>query len=525
MVRHCSLLLVFLFCIHNVARVDAVSLNKRSSLFNNQPSKNWVVLAAGSNTWENYRHQADVFHAYQLVRKNNVPPENIITFAYDDIANNPKNPFKGKVFHDYEHEDVYNGVVIDYRGKDVTRDNFVKVLKGDKKLEANEKKVLKSGPDDNVFIFFSGHGAVSHIGFLEEYLYAMELNDTLAYMHSKKMFNKLVLYMEACYSGSMFKDVLPSNMGIYATTSAKEDEKSHAIFCFDPTIRVCLANVFSDAWIADSEQHNIKKRTLEKQYGAVKRKALSHVMKYGEMPNDVDRKPPSQAHLLSNSRRLMEAETEEEHEAAWRRLNRALQLDHIVGEMFRDIDVDVTTHHKPTIKGLSKRDELMCFKAPNDVDRKPPSQAHLLSNSRRLMEAETEEEYEATWRRLHRALELGHIVKETFRDVVMDVTTHHKPTVKALSKRDELICFQALFDQFRTRCFTVQQASSRGSPGHKSPNGVVQSRIQSRNPHRVCPQHLLLTGTHYVIADVTVILQMTILAKTARVKFGDNAGS
>ncbi|KER18696.1 hypothetical protein T265_15884, partial [Opisthorchis viverrini] len=61
--------------------------------------------------------QADVFHAYQLVRKNNVPAKNIITFAYDDIASNPKNPFKGKVFHDYEHRDVYNGVEIDYRGK------------------------------------------------------------------------------------------------------------------------------------------------------------------------------------------------------------------------------------------------------------------------------------------------------------------------------------------------------------------------------------------------------------------------
>ncbi|KER18848.1 hypothetical protein T265_15791, partial [Opisthorchis viverrini] len=183
--------------------------------------------------------QADVYHAYQVVRENNVPPENIITFAYDDIANSRKNPFKGKVFHDYEHEDVYKGVVIDYRGKDVTRDNFLKVLKGDKKLEANKKKVLKSGPNDNVFIFYSGHGGASYITFLKEYestslvtvsssassrahknfllvlrqLYAMELNDTLAYMHSKKMFNKLVLYVEACYSGSMFKDVIPSHMG------------------------------------------------------------------------------------------------------------------------------------------------------------------------------------------------------------------------------------------------------------------------------------------------------------------------
>ncbi|KER20205.1 hypothetical protein T265_11191 [Opisthorchis viverrini] len=284
MMRPCSVLIAFLFCINHVAVLEGVGFQNCSSIFYNQPSKNWVVLVAGSKTWRNYRHQADVFHAYQLVRKNNVPPENIITFAYDDIANNPNdddvdddddddsddddsdddydsednhdsggnddddgndeddgdvddddvndqddndgdnadvddgdegdnvavdggddavygdddneqdddddqdedvddfdhddtdddqdddddkddeddiNPFKGQVFNHYDHLDVYNGVVIDYRGKvslcsdarqsdeflhrftDVTRDNFVKVLKGDEKLEADKKKVLK----------------------------------------------------------------------------------------------------------------------------------------------------------------------------------------------------------------------------------------------------------------------------------------------------------------------------------------------------------------------------------------------
>ena len=32
--------------------------------------------------------QADVCHAYQILRRNGVPPENIIVMMYDDIANN-----------------------------------------------------------------------------------------------------------------------------------------------------------------------------------------------------------------------------------------------------------------------------------------------------------------------------------------------------------------------------------------------------------------------------------------------------
>jgi len=60
---------------------------------------NWAVLVAGSNTYANYRHQSDVFHAYQILKKNGFTQDRIITFAYDDIAQNIKNPIKGKVFN------------------------------------------------------------------------------------------------------------------------------------------------------------------------------------------------------------------------------------------------------------------------------------------------------------------------------------------------------------------------------------------------------------------------------------------
>ena len=41
----------------------------------------WTVLVAGSNGYDNYRHQADVLHAYQLLQKNHqIPKERIILF-------------------------------------------------------------------------------------------------------------------------------------------------------------------------------------------------------------------------------------------------------------------------------------------------------------------------------------------------------------------------------------------------------------------------------------------------------------
>jgi len=85
---------------------------------------NWAVLVAGSNTWSNYRHQADVYHAYQVLIKGGFDPERIITLAYDDIAHHLTNPFKGKVFNKPTYKepgvDVYAGVKIDYSKLHVT---------------------------------------------------------------------------------------------------------------------------------------------------------------------------------------------------------------------------------------------------------------------------------------------------------------------------------------------------------------------------------------------------------------------
>lgn len=49
---------------------------------------NYAVLVAGSSGYDNYRHQADVCHAYQILHKNGIPDENIVVMMYDDIAHN-----------------------------------------------------------------------------------------------------------------------------------------------------------------------------------------------------------------------------------------------------------------------------------------------------------------------------------------------------------------------------------------------------------------------------------------------------
>lgn len=57
-----------------------------------------------------YSIQADVCHAYQILKKGGLKDENIVVFMYDDIAYNELNPKKGVIINSPQGHDVYAGV-------------------------------------------------------------------------------------------------------------------------------------------------------------------------------------------------------------------------------------------------------------------------------------------------------------------------------------------------------------------------------------------------------------------------------
>ncbi|RHN45082.1 putative legumain protein [Medicago truncatula] len=127
--------------------------------------KKWAFLVAGSNGYVNYRHQADICHAYQILKKGGLKDENIVVFMYDDIAYNPQNPRRGVLINHPNGSDVYNGVPKDYIGDYGNLENFLAVLSGNKSAtKGGSGKVLDTGPDDTIFIFYTDHGSPGSIG-------------------------------------------------------------------------------------------------------------------------------------------------------------------------------------------------------------------------------------------------------------------------------------------------------------------------------------------------------------------------
>ncbi|KAL1211003.1 Vacuolar-processing enzyme beta-isozyme [Cardamine amara subsp. amara] len=232
----------------------------------------WAVLVAGSSGYGNYRHQADVCHAYQILRKGGLKEENIVVFMYDDIANHPLNPRQGILINHPDGDDVYSGVPKDYTGKNVTAANFYAVLLGD-------QNAVKGG---------SGMPNTPHV-------YAADFIETLKKKHAAGTYKEMVIYVEACESGSVFEGIMPKALNIYVTTASNAQESSFGTYCpgMNPAppseYITCLGDLYSVAWMEDSETHNLKKETIKQQIQTVKMRTSnyntysggSHVMEYG----------------------------------------------------------------------------------------------------------------------------------------------------------------------------------------------------------------------------------------------------
>ena len=269
----------------------------------------YAVLVAGSKGYPNYRHQADIAHAYKILTDGGIEPGNIITMMYNDIAKAARNPHRGQLFNAPDSDDgtpatdVYAAVKdhIDYESYHVTAKNFVKVLTGDTSAPG---PVLKSGEEDEVFVYFADHGGVGIIAFpsflpgLGNTLHADTLNKALKTMKKKKMFKKLVFYMEACESGSMFDPLSPRTLldpalGIYAVTAANHNESSWGWYCgsdmggnkvHGKNLGVCLGDLFSIKWMENTDAADASKETLLQQFVSVKNATFkSHVQRFGNL--------------------------------------------------------------------------------------------------------------------------------------------------------------------------------------------------------------------------------------------------
>ncbi|MBO4611922.1 MAG: ABC transporter substrate-binding protein [Bacteroidaceae bacterium] len=214
-----------------------------SSITYPELDKKWALLVAASNGWKNYRHQADVLQMYQILRQQGYDDDHIVLIMEDDIANNPKNPQPGviKVRTEEDAPNVYKDVVIDYKTSSLEPEDITHILCGEKSERLPH--VIQGDSDDNVLIFWSGHGSPGQMIWLDrEEGFTTELaQQTFAAMNGH--YRKLLCLIEACYSGSVMK-AAEGFPGVLAFTAASPTETSKADI-YSTDLNVWMSNRFT----------------------------------------------------------------------------------------------------------------------------------------------------------------------------------------------------------------------------------------------------------------------------------------
>ncbi|KAK6201437.1 peptidase C13 family-domain-containing protein [Scheffersomyces amazonensis] len=192
-------------------------------------TNNWAVLVSTSRFWFNYRHMANVLSLYRTVKRLGIPDSQIILMLSDDIACNPRNAFPGTVFNNNNQAiDVYGDEVeVDYRGYEVTVENFIRLLTDRWDPDHPRSKRLLTDENSNIFIYLTGHGGNEFLKFQDaEEIGAYDIADAFEQMYEKKRYNEIFFMIDTCQANTMYERLYSPN--ILAVGSSKLDESSYS---------------------------------------------------------------------------------------------------------------------------------------------------------------------------------------------------------------------------------------------------------------------------------------------------------
>ena len=202
-------------------------------------TSNWAVLVSTSRFWFNYRHLANVLSFYRTVKRLGIPDNQIILMLPDDMACNPRNTFPGAVFNDKSRDlDLYDdksalenlgmgGIEVDYRGNEVTVENFIRLLTDRWPSSHPHSKRLMTNSQSNVLIYLTGHGGNEFLKFQDsEEISSFDIADAFEQMYEKKRYHELLFMIDTCQANTMYEAFYTP--GVLATGSSAKDQSSYS---------------------------------------------------------------------------------------------------------------------------------------------------------------------------------------------------------------------------------------------------------------------------------------------------------
>ncbi|KAJ9503301.1 glycosylphosphatidylinositol anchor biosynthesis [Exophiala xenobiotica] len=192
-------------------------------------TSNWAVLVSTSRFWFNYRHLANTLSLYRTVKRLGIPDSQILLLLPDDMACNPRNAFSGTVYSNADRRmDLYGeNVEVDYRGYEVTVENFIRLLTDRWEEGVPASKRLQTDEGSNILIYMTGHGGSEFLKFQDsEEISSWDLADAFSQMREKKRYNEMLFMIDTCQANTLYRQFYAP--GVIATGSSEEDESSYS---------------------------------------------------------------------------------------------------------------------------------------------------------------------------------------------------------------------------------------------------------------------------------------------------------
>ncbi|KAI8825245.1 peptidase C13 family-domain-containing protein [Fimicolochytrium jonesii] len=208
-------------------------------------TNNWAVLVCTSRFWFNYRHIANTLSMYHTVKRLGIPDSNIILMLSDDVACNARNHFPATVYNNVgRFLDLYGkNIEVDYRGYEVTVENFIRLLTGRHDPSIPRSKRLLTDDRSNILVYMTGHGGEEFLKFQDaEEISSYDIADAFGQMHEKSRYHEIFFMIDTCQAASMYKQIYSPNIIAAASALTGQNSYSHHL---DPEIGVAVIDRFT----------------------------------------------------------------------------------------------------------------------------------------------------------------------------------------------------------------------------------------------------------------------------------------
>lgn len=197
-----------------------------ASDFSSSHTSNYAVIVGASRYWFNYRHAVNALSIYHMLKQSgNFTDDNIVLMLADEFPTNDRNPFKNSMDKSSGKSLYSDDTHIDYRGEDVTVQNFVNVLTG--RQPNGLLPILNSDSDSHVLIYLTGHGGDQFFKFQdEEEILAAELAAAFRQMHDAGKYREVLLIADTCQAFTLGDKMDAPNVTVIG--SSLRDESSYA---------------------------------------------------------------------------------------------------------------------------------------------------------------------------------------------------------------------------------------------------------------------------------------------------------